>query len=471
MTALYPFQRELAAAAIDLISKSKRVMLQLPTGGGKTVIAGAILKNLDRSTLFLSHRTLLLEQGIEKLEAMGIPRDTMARLVPRSEGEGIPFWAKTMFSTIQTLTAKGRLDEVKKLYGPPELIVVDEAHHIASKTYRGVLAQFPDIPVLGLTATPERADGKGFDEIFTHMLVGPSTRELINAGFLCDYEMLTQDLFEDSKGDMKILGGDYRDDHLDQAITSKIIRQIRSAILEHAGRRKGILFMPSIRSSKAIVEHCRQAGISIGHVDGKMHRDEQRRLFDAFREGKLDFLSSVGLIEEGFDVPDCDCIIDATPTKSLRRFLQKVGRGLRYQEKKVALILDLAGNHHEFSIDGLSVCARRKWRLEGTAGRKTIKKKKEPLPEIIELEKSELELEIEDEMANLVNIKEYGEGFLRDARFNSLKRGALLKRLIRGPHPHREIKKFAAALGYKPGWAYFELQKHGLEIPKQRKQA
>lgn len=468
MISLYPFQHRIATACVSLLRQRKRVMMQLPTGGGKTIIASDVIKQLGLTTLFLAHRSMLLDQAIETMAATGFKSLEVGRLLPKSQGKGFPFWAKFIFTTIQTLNAKGRADELKKFFGCPQLIIIDEAHHVAAKSYLAILDLFPDAAVLGMTATPQRVDGRGFEKLFDKLIVGPSPRVLIDGGFLSPYRMLTNDIFEGVRAGFSSLGGDFRPDELDAATTDSRIGKIRSAITKYADGRKGILFMPSIRSSLAITHHCAKAGVKIGHVDGKMKTEKQKAVFDLFRSGDILFLSSVGLIDEGFDVPDCDCIVDASPTKSLNRFLQRAGRALRYQEGKTALMLDLAGNHHEFAIGGRSVCVKRPWSLNGMAKEKKAPKKEDDLLILDEQfdQQLSLEMEIADEVANLVDTEMMREGILKNCRESVDYRRLMLMTLAKQANPHRALQRFAIALGYRPGWVFFECQSLGVVIPQ-----
>lgn len=249
-------------------------------------------------------------------------------------------------------------------------ILVHNCHHAAARQYQSLLTNYPNAYVLGLTATPERLDGKGLDDIFQDLLEVATVPQLIEQGFLVKPTCLSPsremaDKIKESLSGLKILGGDYDEGELGDAMDNKVLI---GDIIEHwkewAFGQKTIVFAASILHSQHIVEQFTNAGISAAHIDGKMGTRERERILSAWRTPALDVVSNCQILTEGFDYPELSCCIQARPTKSLALHLQMVGRIMRVSNgKNGAIILDHAGNILEHGVPH----AERIWTLEGSA--------------------------------------------------------------------------------------------------------
>lgn len=310
--------------ALRLAFKShNRVLYQLPTGGGKGTIAAYISQNAlakKKRVLFCAHRKKLLNQLEERFIFDKI--------------HGVEF---AMMQTLQnnlTLT-------------PPDFLIIDEAHTAAANGYKKILDWAGNIPVLSLTATPERLDGKGLLDVASVMVQGLSIRELINMGHLCDYEIM-------SLPDNTELNP--QEQYADLVKTYQ----------KHAHNEKCVVMCRDMQDAQRVARSYCDAGYAADALYSELSDSEQTRILSDFTKGKLRIVTSVNMLVEGIDIPDISVIQWARRTDSLVIWLQGNGRGLRPAiNKKRLLILDHVGN---LANHGLP-CLKREWRLEGKKAR------------------------------------------------------------------------------------------------------
>ena len=352
-------------------SGRQRVLLVAPTGAGKTVIATHIVHastSLGNRVLFLAHRRELIVQAWKKIVGCACPVGfdhvrrrvdgcaadaSMAGVMMASDPRRKPV-APVQVASIDTLRARSK--------PPATLVIIDETHRALAKTYRDILAEYPEAAVIGLTATPYRADGRGLGELYTDMVVVASPRDLIGDGFLVEPRVFTvpaADLPELSK--VRIKGGDY-----DAAALSAAVDQsgLVGNIVEHWQRRaegrRTVVFAVDVEHSKHIVARFVEAGVAAEHLDGTTPTADRDAILARLEAGETRVVSNVGVLCEGWDQPSCKCVVLARPTKSTGLYLQMAGRILRPHQNTEALILDHAGNvlehglpqdDREFSLD------------------------------------------------------------------------------------------------------------------------
>lgn len=255
--------------------------------------------------------------------------------------------------------------------------LVHNCHHSAAGQYQTLLANYPDAYVLGLTATPERLDGKGLDGIFHDLLEVATVPELIEQGFLVAPTCLgpSPDMAAQLKATLatvKVRCGDYAEGQLGEAMdNATLVGDIVAHWQEWAPGQRTIVFAASILHSQHIIQQFQDAGVAAAHLDGGMATPERERILSAWRRGDYQVISNVQVLTEGFDFPELSCCILARPTKSVALFLQMVGRVLRTAPgKSGALILDHAGNILEHGPPHIE----RVWTLQGAAKKRRIEK-------------------------------------------------------------------------------------------------
>lgn len=295
-----------------------RVLSVLPCGGGKTLSFAVmcnlhISKNKNNYVWFLVHRKELIDQAIATFMLNNIPLDNV------------------LIAMVQTVSR--HLDDYKQ----PTMIIFDEAHHCASKTWTRIIDKYNNVPIIGLTATPCRLDGRPLGDVFQAMTVGITAKELIKLGYLCEYDYYAPKInLQDAEWEIK--GSDYDMQSVEESFNKS---QIYGDVLKYINNNKKIIiYSPTIKFSK---ELCSMIPGAI-HFDGDTPKQERDEIIRKFREGTIRILSNVNLIGEGFDCPDCDCVILLRPTMSTSLYIQQSMRCLRPAEGKRAIIYDLVGN-------------------------------------------------------------------------------------------------------------------------------
>jgi len=312
----------------------RRVLLQCPTGGGKTVMALSALMSARRQGLnaqFLVHRKELLKQTSKTFTSAALDHSFVAADFPFDPGAGL------LLSGVQTLIKRTRL------ILPPVLVIIDEAHHAVSNTYAQILEQWPDAFLLLLTATPERLDGRGLEEHADAMVHGPQPRWLIDNGYLSDFDLYAPDI-PDFAG-VPSTGGEYQPDAAAAVMNKpKLVGNVVEHYLELANGVQGIVFGQNVEHSRKLAEAFNAYGIPAMHVDGKTGTKERDYFDDAFRAGDIRIGCNCDLFAEGYDVPNIGYLGDAGRSKSRIKVKQRHGRPIRYVPGKRAVICDHAGN-------------------------------------------------------------------------------------------------------------------------------
>lgn len=320
---LFDYQLELVDKARKLLTKHQGVLIQSPPGSGKSVmIAEVVKKAVEKGShiLFIVHRKELIYQITNTLNTHGVDLNHVDILSEKR--------------------ARNILQELK----PPTIILTDETHHSRAKTYTEIYEYFPNALRLGFTATPWRSNGKGFTDIYDEMVEGPSVEWLISNNRLADYDYKSIAM-ADTKKLKKSSTGDYTKKSMDEAIPKAIYGDIVGNYKKYAQGQKTILYAHSVEASKDIALEFQAQGINAVHADSKTKSVEREQIMEDFRSGTIKVLCNVDLISEGFDVPDCTCVILARPTDSLVLFMQQAMRSMRYQPNKKALIIDHVGNY------------------------------------------------------------------------------------------------------------------------------
>jgi len=359
---LRPYQEEAIGAVRAAFAAGRRApLLVAPTGAGKTVMFCYVTqgaKAKGRRVMILAHRAELLDQTSRALLELGISHGMIAagRTADRTEAVQV--------AGVQTLVR--RLGNTP----PPDLLVIDEAHHAAAGSWRAIVQAFPSAKILGVTATPERLDGKGLGDVFDDLIRGPEVADLIAAGFLSRpvyYAPTTASL-----NGVRTTAGDYNKADLEQAVNRPTITG--DAVTHYQRLCPGvpaIAFCTSIAHAENVAANFREAGFRWGVIDGTMSAEARRQAVADLGTGALHGLSSCEIVSEGFDLPCVTAAILLRPTKSLSLYLQQVGRVLRpHLGKQNAVILDHVGNviRHGLAEE------LREWSLDGDKERRKKRK-------------------------------------------------------------------------------------------------
>lgn len=359
--ALRPFQADAVAEIRGAyMAGHRRVLFVLPTGGGKTFTFVYIAEQAairGNRVCILVHRQELVDQASRSLHAIGCNHGIIAAGYRQDLRQGV------QVASVQTLAR--RLHTL-----PPDffqLLIVDEAHHAVAGTWAKVLAAMPRAHILGVTATPERLDGRGLGDQFDTLIEGPDAAWLTANDFLVPARIFAPpglDLSGIKRFDTK-RGKQEASDRVRQAMGDPITHYRRTIADNYNGT--AIAFCCSVADADAVAEAFRSQGIAAAMLDGTMDRGERRRLINDLGAGVLKVLTSCDIVSEGTDIPSVSGGIGLRPTDSLGLHLQQMGRILRpCPGKKFAVWNDHVGNSHRHGLP----TDPREWSLEGRAKRK-----------------------------------------------------------------------------------------------------
>ncbi len=403
---------------------------QLATGGGKTVVFSHITKSAaakGRRTGIFVHRRELIKQASAKLDWAGVPHGIIAAGQDRDHD-----------APVQVLSIQSAINRTLPEF---DFIVIDEAHHARAETWHKLLASQTKAKLLGVTATPARTDGKGLGVahggLFDDMVCGPTMQTLIDAGHLSPARCLVPSRTIDTTG-LKKLGGDYQIDEL--AKRAKIVTGDAVAeYAKHAAGKSAIAFCCTIEHAEDVAQAFTDAGFRSACVHGGTPKDVRDALIASLGTGEIDVLTACDLISEGLDVPSVGATILLRPTGSLILCLQQIGRGMRPAPGKDALIvLDHAGNTDKHGLPEED----RVWTLAGVEKKVAPKKAADPETEGFGVPVEIVTLEGELVLAQKAE---------KDARFAAMSYHQFKKH----PRTDAQIKAYAKAHGYKPGWAFY----------------
>jgi len=317
-------------------ARAHRLIYRLGTGGGKTAVGAAMVDRVVAEggrCLILVHKDFLLDQFLRNLDELDLLLQIDV-VKGRQQATGKPI----IITTIQTLHARPQL-----LLDAFDLIVMDECHHAAARTWREVVDRYPKTPILGLTATPGRNDNRGLGEDFDEIISGPTNRELVRRGYRAPIYMVDQPISLSEEG-VKIVNGDYSQKQLGDLVDLQVIKQAIQAY-ERVEDEQIVFFGENIRHSQRVADALRLKGIPAAHIDGKTSSDERRRTFGEFGAERIQVICNADLLMEGLDVPTCSAVIMHRHTRSVTRYLQMAGRGARPKDGKAMTLVDGCHNN------------------------------------------------------------------------------------------------------------------------------
>jgi DNA repair protein RadD len=371
---LWPHQeRTLHDLRARSLAGCSRVAIQIATGGGKTRLAIEVTKNAlhkGKRVAIIIPRISLVDQWLRAFAAEGI--DCVG--VMQADHPGFDPDAPVQLISAQTLARRQR--------PRTDLVIVDEAHLLNKTVIQWI--EDPDqarVWFIALSATPW-TDGLG--RLYTGgLIVGAKIQELIDAGVLTPFRAFAPS--EPDLAGVHVRAGDFAEDELaDRCNTTKLVGDITDEWLKRGEDRPTLSFAVNRAHAKNIQQRFLEVGVACEYIDACVDRREREEIFERFRRGEIEIISSVATLEVGIDLPMASCIIDARPTKSRMAFVQRIGRGLRVAPGKTdCIILDHAGNHlrlgmvtdiHQDHLDAGSKAENDK--------KREAKERPEPLPKL-----------------------------------------------------------------------------------------
>lgn len=331
-----------------------RNLLVAATGTGKTVMAALDYKALckrhdgrELKLLFVAHRKEILGQSLRTYQDVLVNANFGELLV---DGQAPRDWTH-VFASVQSLNAR-----TLERFAPDhfDVIVIDEFHHGVAPTYRRVIDHFRPLELLGLTATPERADGKNIQDEFFDGRIAAEMRlwEALENELLSPFHYFGIADNTDMTG-LAWKRGTYDATDLDNLLTGNdararlIVKAVEDKIAD-PGSMRALGFCVSVAHAEFMADYFRRAGLNAKALSGKTSAEERKAALDALRDGSVQVIFSVDLFNEGLDVPDVDTLLLLRPTSSTTVFLQQLGRGLRRSENKAVLtVLDFIGMHRK----------------------------------------------------------------------------------------------------------------------------
>lgn len=364
-TRLRPYQQESKDFIFKTWDSVCNIMLQMPTGTGKTVLFSSIIRDVQNwmaltgqimKVLIIVHRIELIEQTKIKLGqqyhvASGVIAGTYERdLRPQVQ-----------IASIQTLTHPANSYLLERMN--VGFIIIDEAHHSLASSYQKLWEFFPNAKKLGVTATPWRMNHAGFTELYDKLIQSWSIKKFIENDYLAKFLYYSikptseeQRLIDNiKKFDIE---GDFEIRAMESAMdTSRIRANLLDSYNKYAKGKRGIIYAITRSHAKRICSDYKNAGVNIDYIDSTTKPEDRKNKVENFRSGKIEVLVNVDIFSEGFDCPALDFVQLARPTKSLVKYLQQVGRALRPNGDKKAIILDNVGMFKRFGLPD----ANRKW--------------------------------------------------------------------------------------------------------------
>lgn len=357
-------QIEAKGKIFDAWDKYDSVMLQMPTGTGKTYLFTSIVNDLiaaykdahhDIHILVVAHRMEMLDQISATLSRFGIAHGFIQGTREQH------LWKRVQVASIMSLlTEKNYYNTLRQKF---DYIIVDEAHHSLADTYIKLFELFPEAKKLGVTATPWRLNHESFLSLYQTLIVSPQISWFINNNLLADFDYVS---IKPNSDIQRLVNrsevadtGDFANADLDNTFNNQRIRsKVYESYKRFADGRKGIIYAINKRHALKIAKLYCSHGINAVAIDCDTPKEERQDLIARFKAGEITVLVNVEIFTEGFDCPDVSFIQLARPTKSLALYLQQVGRGLRIVDgKEKTIIIDNVGLYNYFGLPD----ANRKW--------------------------------------------------------------------------------------------------------------
>ena len=384
---LRPYQQKAKKEIFESWDEVDNVMFQMPTGTGKTRLFTSIIRDINQYSLskreavkilIIAHRTELIDQIDESLKKYHVAHNVIGGSKKKRDEDQYAHvssikeiaLAKKLnekkfpvhVASIQTLMHKNNLNDAQKLN--VQFIIIDEAHHALADTYKKLWDLYPGSKKLGVTATPWRMNHQSFTDLFDKLVMSMPIKDFIKQGYLSTYvyySLKDESFIQKAIDDIELNRyGEYDEESMEKNMDIGRIRaQLLNSYQSLAKDKKGIIYAINKKHARNIQKEYEEAGYRVVAIDSETPDTERNDYVNKFKKGEIDIIVNVDIFSEGFDCPDIEFIQLARPTRSLVKYLQQVGRGLRITENKGhCVILDNVGMYSRFGLPD----ARRHWK-------------------------------------------------------------------------------------------------------------
>jgi DNA repair protein RadD len=469
MTELRNYQVDVIAELRRVIETGKRrVILTAPTGAGKTTIAAKMTQAEvadGKRVLVLAHRREIIRQTSLKLSGYGVEHGIIQAGLVADPGQSV------QVASIQTLWSRGMRRNTMAMPAA-NLLIIDEAHHCPSETYRKIIAEYPNAVLLGLTATPCRGDGRGLGGIFEAIVETPQVAALIAQGYLVPTKVYAP-VNPDLRG-VHVRQGDYVETELAERIDrDDLVGDVVTHWHRHGERRKTVAFAVSVAHSVHIKDEFIKSSVRAEHIDGSTPKAERDAALARLASGETELVTNCMVLTEGWDMPPVSCCILARPTRKMALFRQMVGRVLRPAEGKPnAIVLDHSGAifQHGFVEDPVT------WSLDperrATSPTHAARLAKGPSSRLLECKQCSA-VRVAGEPCSQCGYfprRRATAVVFKDGDLGLFDRDSPTTATVHGPLEradwHAMLIHIAQQHGYKPGWASFKFkEKFGVWPP------
>lgn len=345
MMTMRPYQNAAVEGAFKAWEENASTLIVLPTGLGKTVVFSEIVRRMQPvRSIVIAHREELIFQAAEKIERV----TGVAGGIEMGENHATGFFGEPppyVVSTVQTQCSGGDGGGRMTKFLPEDfgLVVIDEAHHATSATYKRVIKYYrqnPNCKILGVTATPDRADEEALGQVFDSVAYEYQILSAIRSGWLVPIQQQMVTVGSMDFSNIKTTAGDLNQGELAEVMEEeRNLQAVAQPSVEICGDKRAIVFAATVKQAERISEIInRYKPNTASWICGKTDKDDRRRILKDFKDGRLQFVVNVGVLTEGFDDSGVEVIVMARPTKSRALYAQMAGRGTRPHDTVAGLL-------------------------------------------------------------------------------------------------------------------------------------